>query len=535
MESNITSRNDNTSEDMNELSCPICFRTSTAEDTNGTGRSNQSGSNLNFAYSSTCGHTFCLPCLQHLLLASSYENRTHRKQQLQEDEQFVTTTQGACPICRAELSYFDLMKVSFMKAEGNKYATLTKSKDHVVLLDQIPIQLLDTKFQSEDDSYCVQFPSDMNDIATQGVTVYTTYFKEFIPTGVLKLTKCTYLAHTKTFKARAKKIATIPDTEFTVWLHFSDNFQVITHGACCKVDKRTFYEEVVGESYPKRRTEEKIFIYPFSESMHTVLCRATTPKTSASVPLIPNTFWGNIYCQQLLIGLASYHFVKKPNSDGIGRDNSAVAYISHDHKLACVWPPLDNGRPMPSRVFFRNINCPDDHTFRGSICWYDDFQTTWNGASRFDYELKFDSAYFCIRAGTVHAVRMNHNASKSAAVYKLSTFGTDQDYINAGIGNFFIQPMISGLLSVAGAPLSLKLEALALLRSRIDLVFEEIKERLQFDGVTASTMSELLYVLRLTSQSTITKLYEYCQQNSSQPVDEITLDEYPIDLNYYFE
>lgn len=539
MASNTVFSNDFASEDESECSCPICFRTSTETlmqtKTSHDSNSKESGSNLDYVHSRTCGHIFCLPCIQQILLVSSFTKRTRTMHQLREDEHVVTSTQGECPMCRADLSYFDLLKVLLIQAKDDKYSTtrVVKSQDPIVSLDPIPRKLFDTKFHSNDESY-ILFPKD---ITTQNVKLYTPYFKEFVPTGVLELTGYTYLARTKTFKARAKKIATSPNIELTIWLNFSDNFQFITHGVCRKVDRRRYYEEVAGESYPQLRTEVKAFVYPISVNDSTLMCRATPPKYPSSVqlPYASDSFWGNIFCQQYMVGLASYHFVKKPNSDGTDKDGGGIAYISYDHKMTSVWPPLDDGRPVPSRVFFRNITCPDQYTFRGSICWYEDYQTTWNGCCRWDYEIKFDTAFLCIRTGTVHSISMNHdneNVAETEVVSIMSTFGVELNYINAGICNTLID---SAVTICNTASKSERIAALETFRSRKLLMINQTLERLQAEGAVESTYSGLLYLMHFATHDTVAKLLEYCQRDASGQGGEMKLDDYPLDLDYYFE
>lgn len=462
-------------QNANECSCPICLRTATevldkvgaSNDNTSTGSASGDCvvSNIEFVYSQTCGHIFCLSCAQKILLSSScYINRTMHD--LQDDEHLITTTQGACPMCRAELSYFDLMKVLLNETSDTKHSiVVTKSQCPVAPSDAIPNQLLGTKFWSMNGSY-VQFPSKMYDTAEKGVMIYAAYLKEFVPNGILELTGCKYLSRTNTFKARAKKVATIPDSEFTIWLSFSDNFYYVTHGVIRKVDKIKTYVEIAGESYPQLRTQVKTFVYPISASFdHTLMCRATSPKNPPTLPYTKHTFWGNIFCQEFTVGVISYHFVKKPSVDGED-DGTIAAYVSYDHKVNCVWSPLDNGRPLPSRLIFRNIQCPDEYTFRGSVCWYEDYQTTWNGSSRWDYEMIFDSGFLCIRAGTVNGVKIDHEnegGSDAEIVSHLTTYGVDLHYINAGACYSIIDTMASTLRTV---PEHLKLPVLEGIQSQ---------------------------------------------------------------------
>ena len=540
MTSNALIPQDGTSEVENECCCPICLRTSTEMRMTTKADPKEcidSGtSHTDFVYSRTCGHMFCLSCIQQILLASSYTKRTRTMNYLPEDEPIITTTQGACPMCRAELSYFDLRKVSIQnvcesESETNdvtkKSTSIIKSKDPVVVSsDPIPTQLLGTKFLSKDDSY-VQFPSTMNEITTEGVIFYTSYFKEFVPTGLLELTECTFLALTNTFKAHTKTINTIPGTKFTVWLNFSDNFQFITHGICRKVERRKSCEDIIGGSDDVQpRTEMQTFVYPISVTESTLMCRVNPPKIPLRVPYSSDTFWGNIFCQEYMVGLASYHFVKKPDSDG--KDDGAIAYICYDHKMTCAWPPLDNGRPIPSRVFFRNISSPDPYTFRGSICWYDDYQTTWNGCSRWDYEMKFDTKFACILSGTVHSISMNHdneNSSETEVISKMSTFGVDLNYINPGVSDSMVDDILR----------TFEFSELSLQRARMGSALVELKEQLETQGVTEATLSELLDAVHHAQQNTFTTLLDYHQLDPSEQVGVINFDSEPFDLEYYFE
>ena len=524
--------------DESECSCPICFRTSTealiktCQDNDST--SIKAGtSNVEFVYSRTCGHILCLSCAEQILLSSSsYVERTHTMDELQAVGHLVTPTQRACPMCRAELSYFDLMKVLLVEKDDAKDSlAITKSEIPVAPSDPMPMQLRDVKFRSTDDSY-VQFPSDVNNITTQGVTMYTNFFKEFVPTGIVELTGCKYLSKTHTFKARVGKIATMPDSQFTVWLTFSDSFQFIIHGAILKVDRTKYHDEIMGESYPKLRTEVKMFVCILSETERTMMRRVTPPKAPPAVPFTANTFWGNIFCQNFAVGFASFHFVKKPDVDG--RDDGAIAYVSYDHYTTCIWPPLDDGQPLPSRLIFRNIQCPDEYTFRGSICWYDDYRTTWNGYSRWDYEMEFDTTLHCIRSGTVKGVIMNHDnerESETAQISKMFAFGTDAIYINAGACNPTIDTIAAILVHV---PKFTQALVLASLSSRLGEMLSPVKVRLQTEGVTTPTILQVLCAIKRGVQNAITTSLERCQRDPSEPHDEMTVES-PIDLDYYFE
>ena len=78
-------------------------------------------------------------------------------------------------------------------------------------------------------------------------------------------------------------------------------------------------------------------------------------------------------------GLASYHFVDDTVTRSDGR-NDLAAYISYEHERVAQWPPLDNGTPVPSRVWFSNTSFDSTtRTFRGTIDWEGTYNTTWQG------------------------------------------------------------------------------------------------------------------------------------------------------------
>ena len=528
MASNMMDQDERSCHEDECVSCPICFRTATEwclhqEQT--THERANADHPVDFAYSRTCGHIYCIPCIQQILLAPTYQQRTTATaRQVQEDEPVVTTTQGACPMCRAELSYFDLMKVLVGETsdEGHS-ATITKSEDPVAN-DPIPQELRDTKFQSPGSH--LQFPLN---VPAQDMTLFVSRLQEVIPGGLLTLTGCRYLSKTHTLKARAKKcLATIPDTEFTVWMNFSDNFQFITHGICRKVVREKYYEDVIGESYPQLRTKvSSIWLYPFSSTNTTRLCRVHPPRVPPRLHHHMETFWGCVFCQEYKIGMASYHFVKKPRVPG--SDEGAVAYISYEHEATSDWSPLDNGRPIPARVLFRNITCPDPHTFRGSICWYDDYQTTWNGDSRWDYDITFNSSFACILSGTVHSIRMTpdgENGSATEESTKMSTFGVDLNYINPGIYGTIIGLISAGIFNnPTNRQILLESDSAVHMTEATDRFIEQIRT----DGVTPSTFQYVVYVLNYAVQNILPQLWDHDHRTPYQP------SEFPFDLDFYYE
>ena len=131
----------------------------------------------------------------------------------------------------------------------------------------------------------------------------------------------------------------------------------------------------------------------------------------------PNQLWGNTFCQGFCVGMASYHFLK-PDCNG-----NLHAYISYESPRTEMWPSLDNGDNVPSRVPFRNIQWNSEtRTFNGDICWEEDFNTTWMGERLWKYEITFDSTFMFVLSGTV--TRSTGEPHK---------FGIDLVYINAAI------------------------------------------------------------------------------------------------------
>jgi len=124
--------------------------------------------------------------------------------------------------------------------------------------------------------------------------------------------------------------------------------------------------------------------------------------------------WGNVFCRSHKVGVASFHFVRPPRNDRVGENEAdavaaagsdeAEVYLSYEHPDTAAWPGLDNGAPLPTRIPFRNCRFPDPHTFRGHICWLQDCGTTYRGAVRWEYEMRFDAEFLCVASGIAHQV-----------------------------------------------------------------------------------------------------------------------------------
>ena len=116
----------------------------------------------------------------------------------------------------------------------------------------------------------------------------------------------------------------------------------------------------------------------------------------AQPSLNSNTLWGNVFVQGAIIGLGSYHFLDC-NNDG--------SFISYEDPLTAFWGTLDDGTPLPARIFFRNSNFDlNSLTFCGDIMWEDDFGITWNGRAIMKYEMVFDKQFKYIESGGIQFI-----------------------------------------------------------------------------------------------------------------------------------
>jgi len=131
--------------------------------------------------------------------------------------------------------------------------------------------------------------------------------------------------------------------------------------------------------------------------------------------LIPDTIWGNAFLQGGHLGLASYHFISE-QGEGFGG-----AYISYESPQCSMWPPLDNGNPVPSRMAFQNFSWDADTlTFRGTIDWFGVHGTTWNGSSKWVYRMVFDKNLITIKDGETVQFQGEQRVSENSFENELS-------------------------------------------------------------------------------------------------------------------
>ena len=100
-------------DDTTDTQCPICLHDTTKAasgvPTGAEEEASASTDSLQLAHG-PCGHCFCIPCLERHLNAPRHtsERGTYAEATVDHETSRITVTLGLCPICRAELSLFDL-------------------------------------------------------------------------------------------------------------------------------------------------------------------------------------------------------------------------------------------------------------------------------------------------------------------------------------------------------------------------------------------------------------------------------------------
>jgi hypothetical protein len=169
-----------------------------------------------------------------------------------------------------------------------------------------------------------------------------------------------YLAATHTVIGRGEQ--EVPDKNRTIncraWLTFSDNFRFITHGELLMVEQK---QRVINLNVGAESRNRSILL-ALSGTAGTQINRCTDmmvcPHKIASY--IKHWNLGNVFCQENAVGIASYHFIQPPDVGTSSTNTTAEnthAFISYEHDYVTECAPLDNGRPVTSRVQFRNISC----------------------------------------------------------------------------------------------------------------------------------------------------------------------------------
>lgn len=356
--------------------CPICLR-------------EFDGVDLPEIYAASCSHSCCMICWERLLVKPSSKFLLH----------------GKCPICRASVSLFELKK---------------KKKGVYPLLEYI--------FPYEEDWWkCLPTVHTTGEVTYKfSLTNYKVCFVlraarqgqfdiyNSIQDGVISphgLDRAQYHRVTQSL------CITSVDNGSVMILTFSDDFRFVTRAYSYNPGNR---EQTIRSILSPRATlrSETPLNTPSITTMHT---RQPHPHYSSKL------LWGNTFCQAFAVGVASYHFISPTSS-----------YISYESPLTRQWPLLDNGRPIPTRIYFRNVSLQQEvlvaherrlgTIFSGQICWQDDMGSTWQGSLRWDYEMHFDSRFQCIVSGTVHTV-----TTESRTPNPMSVYGTELIYTNAAL------------------------------------------------------------------------------------------------------
>jgi len=221
---------------------------------------------------------------------------------------------------------------------------------------------------------------------------------------------------------------------------------------------------------------------------------------------------GNTFCQQFRVGLASYHFesTRPGDIDNANRTNGpaaaaegCTAYISYEHPDTAHWPPLDNGMPVPDRIYFHDVSFPTPYTFRGTIKWAEDTGTTWGGMAKWEYVMVFDSQYTCIVNGHV----LSYTSDDNELPRELSRYGETLVYINAALFDVFLRAL-SPAQAVETTPSTatdddavgveasvVAAAAAAAVSERPHRVSSEVRSRLQREGASARTLAAIHHVL----------------------------------------
>lgn len=400
-------------EPIHSTHCPICLH-----DYNDTDRPHVFG---------PCRHGFCLPCIEHLLTSPTVLSRHPQ-------DEDVSTTWGQCPLCRAEVSLFDLRyhhhgrrKIGQVKTARETMAT----SQHVIPYND------DTSWDTtplRNSVYAVHQSHGTNlPVIVFGECSPDTTYCELPSTTNQELRyRCRQLQfHTPTRTCDLQFVVPAePVTILRMVLTFSYDWRFVTRGRFFTSCPGTLCN-TTGTTTTTPPSMIAILLGGRSGPLYRRIAGPDTtsvvniPPSAGAPTYHPQTIWGNTFCQAFTVGLASYHFVSPDN-----------IYISYEHPSIAQWPPLDNGMPIPSRVPFRNavveVNEANGTTmFRGQICWYEDFGTTWHDHVQWDYQFVVDSAQYCILQGRVRCV------TRTGIVNDLSTFGESLLYINAALFNTF--------------------------------------------------------------------------------------------------
>jgi hypothetical protein len=353
-----------------------------------------------------CSHRFCVPDAERVLLTKTRLAATNDATSA--DPHQLIPTLGRCPICRQALNLFDLQH----DENGNLYEKNT---------DSLSWPVYGKIYSERNNSKGLRVSFEAT-----GPTLswYSDGISDEAPNVVAFQPGSHFHAQSRTFHGQIDVQQEHQGSEFfggatslTCIFQFSSDLRFIAVGALMSDCRFVKFLGVGG-------------ILLCSSGGHL----ETTHERPAYGS---DTLWGNTFCQGFKVGLASYQFLVASSDDNdddaSSTPSTTQAYISYEHPISFQWPPLDDGSPVPARVYFRDISFDETkRIFRGSICWLQDYGTTWQGFKKWIYEMKFDSKFTFIASGSVHSILKD-----SEELHEMSSFGQDLIYINAAIDEHF--------------------------------------------------------------------------------------------------
>lgn len=238
-------------------------------------------------------------------------------------------------------------------------------------------------------------------------------------------------------------------------------------------DDHPQYNRIIWQRQTRAKPQE-ISVRQFGYSKSLCYERYREPEEREMPKYHGDSIGGNVFIQGYSVGYASYHFA--PLEEGV----SPKAYISYESQKCSLWPPLDDGSPIPSQVNFIETSFDESsRTFRGTIPWLSIYNTSWNGAEAWKYEMVFDSEFTCILSGAVTAI---HNGESERI---MSQFGHVLNYVNAAMVEK-VETMIQDVINehasasvVIGRPVAFR------------SVKDELTRRLNEEGIKPRTLNDV--------------------------------------------
>jgi hypothetical protein len=159
--------------------------------------------------------------------------------------------------------------------------------------------------------------------------------------------------------------------------------------------RRTIWTRVsVGEPLPPR-----VIQFGSGDNRRLYMRLEAGQPESSTIPSYNRiSIWGNVFVRAKArphtpaVGRLSYHFISPEQG----------AYISYEHPACRQLPKLDDGSPLPPRVYFHNFSFdPAKRTFQGMIEWEEDLGSSWTDNVRWKCDMTFDSDFTCIISGGI--------------------------------------------------------------------------------------------------------------------------------------